>query len=426
MSLVLLRGGHVLTMDPDLGEIPVGDVLVADGRIVAVGTDLDPADAEVVDVRGEVVLPGLVDSHRHLWQSPLRGFGPDLSLGAYLPLLLGTAAGRITPDDLRLAGLLGAVEALDAGVTTVFDYGNATRSPAHATAAQEGLAEAGIRAVFGHGDPSDRAGLERLAAAKGLVTGALAVLSPEHGPLDEVARHIRLARKLGLVTSMHIGCGTGGTAARPVLALADAGLLGPDLHFVHGNTSSDADLRALVDGGAGITVTPTVEMMMGHGHPAYARLTALGARPALGVDVTLTTGPNLLDQARAILWSQRQHHNEQLLADGRDPWTLRPAAGDLLHAVTLGGAAAIGLADRVGSLTPGKRADILVLSGLSHLTGTTEPGRVAGAVVAVCGTPDVRDVLVDGRYVKRDGRLLDHDLSTLRATADEVARRVLP
>jgi 5-methylthioadenosine/S-adenosylhomocysteine deaminase len=426
MTRLLLRGGHVLTMDDTLGELPRGDVLLDGDRIAAVGPRLDPEDATVLDVHGRVVLPGLVDSHRHLWQSALTGYGADLSLSAYLPLLLSTIASRFTPADVRLSTLLGAAEALSAGVTTVFDYANATHSDAHAEASVAGLVASGARAVFGHGDPERRAALAQLSTRDGLVTGAVAMLSNEHAPMEQTVRHLGTARELGLVASMHVGCGAHGRRAGAVTALHEAGLLGPDLHFVHCNTVTDDEVRMLVDSGAGVTVTPGVEAMMGHGPSAYGRFAVLGAAPAVGLDVAVAAGQDLLGQVRATLVLERQRDNQAALDAGHDPEPLTLSAGDLLRAVTIGGAAAIGLTDRTGSLTPGKQADLVLLRGLEHLAGRDEPGRVAGAVIVTAGPADVSDVLVAGRFVKRDGRLVDHDLAALRAAGAELAARVLP
>jgi cytosine/adenosine deaminase-related metal-dependent hydrolase len=394
-------------MDPVIGALPRADVLAVDGEIAAIGPDLSVAGAEVLDVSGHVVLPGFVDSHRHVWQAPLRGIGADMSLGDYLNVVLGQIAPRYQPADMRLATLLGAAEALDAGVTTVFDWNNATLSPQHADAALDGFAAAGIRAVLGHGNPDDPADVRRLANRTGRVTTGLAIIGPEYMPFDLAARHIRLGRELGLVVSMHVG---GGGPSTAVTRLHEADLLGPDLNLVHNNTISDDEVKMLVDSGVGITVTPTVEALMGHGSSAYGRFVDAGGAPAIGVDVVVNSVPDLFEPMRDALRAQR----------GRGANT--PAA-QLLRAVTIDGARAIGLADVVGSLAVGKRADIVVLGGLGHLTGT---GDVAGAVVTSLGPADVRVVLVDGRVVKRDGHLVEHDLAALRAAAVEVARRVHP
>ncbi|GAA2642350.1 amidohydrolase family protein [Dactylosporangium fulvum] len=417
----LVQGGHVVTMEPGVGELPGADVLVDDGRIVAVGEGLDDAGAEVVDARGLVVAPGFADTHRHVWQAPLRGIGADMSLGRYLAEVLGRIATRYSPRDMWLATYLGALEALDAGVTTVFDWCNATQSPEHADASLDALGQAGIRALFGHGDPDDEAGVRRLAGTRGLVTTAIATTGAEFLPFDLASRHLALARELGMVASMHVGVGTHGPRVRAVTRLGEAGLLGPDLLLAHCNTLGDDEVRMVVGSGAGVSVTPVVECMMGHGTPAYGRFAAAGGTPSLGVDVPVGARPDLFEQMRAALVVERMHANRRSLDAGADPATVVPAAADLLRAATVDGARALGLAGRVGSLGPGKRADVILVAGLEHLAGGAP---VAGALVAAGAAVDVRTVFVDGRIVKRDGHLVA-DLAKARVEAEEAARRIL-
>jgi cytosine/adenosine deaminase-related metal-dependent hydrolase len=152
MMRLLVRGGHVVPGDGG-SELPRADVFVVGGSIAAIGPDLSAEDTEVVDAAGLVVMPGFVDSHRHVWQAPLRGAGADMTLPDYFRVVLGHALPRYRPADARLATLLGAAEALDAGVTTVFDWSNTTLSPEHTDAVVDGFAAAGIRAIVGHTNP---------------------------------------------------------------------------------------------------------------------------------------------------------------------------------------------------------------------------------------------------------------------------------
>jgi cytosine/adenosine deaminase-related metal-dependent hydrolase len=338
-----------------------------------------------------VVLPGFVDTHRHLVQSPMRGTGADLSLGVYLSDVLPRMT--LTFDEVRAAVLLGAVEAINAGVTTVLDWGHAGAEPVEI----EALLESGIRAVLGV--PAAEA--HRFASPRGLVTGAVASFGPSLS-LEDNARDIGVARSFGLPTTMHI------TAPGPVARLADAGLLGPDLHFVHGNVSTDDELTMLVDAGCGLTVTPPVESMMGHGAPVYGRFVEAGGAPALGVDVVINSTADMFEQMRSALWLERLRG-------------MPLAAGSLLASATSHGARAIGLGDVVGSLAVGMRADLVLLDGFAHLPSEL----LAGGVVSTGTVADVRTVLIDGRIVKRDGVLVDHDLPALRAAVGEVARRIL-
>jgi len=151
---VLLRGGHVLTMDPGLGDLFGGDVLVEDDRIAAVGHDLDASEAEVVDATGCIVMPGFVDSHRHTWETVIRGIAPDVSLGGYFDIVLDQLAPAYRPEDVYAGNYLGSLEAIDAGITTLLDWSHISNSPEHADEAIRGLADAKLRAVYCHGNPN--------------------------------------------------------------------------------------------------------------------------------------------------------------------------------------------------------------------------------------------------------------------------------
>jgi cytosine/adenosine deaminase-related metal-dependent hydrolase len=393
----LIRGGHVVPCG-GRPELPRGDILIRDGAIAAVGPDLaGPAGVTVVEAAGHVVTPGFVDGHRHVWQAPLRGLGVDMPMPRYFAEILGTALPSYTPADAGTATLLGAVEALDAGVTTVFDYSNATLTPDHTDAVVEAFHAAGIRAVVAHTVPG--ADARRLAsAATGRVTGALAVPGGEYGDWDEFVTHLRFGRELGVTVAMHAG----GPVVR---RMHDAGLLGPDVQLVHLNAVTADDAKLLADTATPVVVTPTVEAVMGHGASPYGRLVEAGVHPALGVDVVINAAPDLFEPMRDTLRTQR-------LAAGSPA---RPPAATVLAAVTTDAARAVGLADRIGSIEVGKRADLLLLDGLSHLAGRAVD--LAGAVVSCLTPSNVRTVLVDGVIVKRDGHLLAHDLPVLRTAA---------
>jgi 5-methylthioadenosine/S-adenosylhomocysteine deaminase len=374
--MLVIKGGHVL-------GVGVADVLISDGAIAGIGSFTGSAE---LDARGLVVLPGFVDTHRHLVQAPMRGSGADLTLSAYLSDVLPRM--DLSPDEVRAAVLLGAVEALDAGVTTVLHWGHG-----FVDVEVEALQESGIRAVYG-ASPSDAPRF----VPTGLVTGAVASFGPALSFEDNV-RDIEVARSLGFSTTMHV------TQAGSVARLAD--LLGPDLHFVHGNACTDDELRMLASAGCTLTVTPPVESMMGHGSPVYGRFVAAGGTPALGVDVVINSTADMFEQMRAALWLERLRG-------------FPLAAGSLLRSATADGAHALRLPD-VGSLEVGQRADIVLLSGFSHLPSELLPG----GIVSTGSVADVHTVLIDGRIVKRDGVLVDHDLPSLRAAVHDVARKVL-
>ena len=151
---LLIRNGFVVSMDPDVGDIPHADVLVEDGKIVDIGRDLGVSDAEQVDASGMIVMPGFVDTHRHTWQTPVRGVLPSCTLDHYFAVMLGQVGGFYRPEDVHIGDYAGSLEALNGGVTTLLDWSHISNTPDHSDAAIQGLKDAGIRAVYAHGMPT--------------------------------------------------------------------------------------------------------------------------------------------------------------------------------------------------------------------------------------------------------------------------------
>jgi 5-methylthioadenosine/S-adenosylhomocysteine deaminase len=366
------------------------DVLVEGGRIAAVGSFPHAEATEVIDATGLVVMPGLVDGHRHVWQAALRGLGADMTLPAYLDEVLGRVAPALDAGDARLATLLGAAEALDAGITTVLDYSNVITTPEHGDAVLDAYATAGIRAILGHAE---------VPATAGLVTPAIAVFA-------DPPRQIRLARDEGVIATVHLAGGGG-----HVRSLADAGLLGPHLHVVHVNGMTPEEAKLLAETGTGVTVTPVVEATMGHGRSPWTTFAAAGGRAGLGTDVMVNAPADLFEPLRDTLRTHRM-----------DTGAMHPAGG-LIATVTSDSAHAIGLGDVTGAIEPGLAADLVLLDGFAHLPDG--PG-VTGAVVTTAGVRDVRTVIVNGCVVKRDGKLTAVDLPGLRRLNAERFARFRP
>ncbi|MEV4312612.1 amidohydrolase family protein [Actinocrispum sp. NPDC049592] len=381
---MLIKNGYL----PGVG---VRDIAIEDG-VIAEST----SDGQTLDATGLVVIPGFVDTHRHLVQAPLRGIGPDMNLEHYLTNVLSRM--RFTEEEAHNAILLGAAEALNAGITTIIDWSTAAIPSQVSLAALEA---SGIRAVFAHNNVDDEADIRKHAGRQGLVTTALAPLGLDYLSIEDTERHLALARELGLLTSMHIG------GRRPGGIEAMRHLLGPDLHFLHGNRSSDDEIKMIIDSGSALTVTTIVESLMGHGSPAYDRIVKAGGKPALGVDVVVNNRPDMFSEMLATLCHERR-------IDQTIP------ARDMLTAATVNGAKALRL--DTGEIKPGKRADLVLLDGLQHLLGTPE---VEGAIVTTLGPENVHTVLVDGRIVKQDGVLRHHDLAALRAKTNHLAKGVL-
>lgn len=300
---VLIRNGHVIDTEPEPAARPRTDVLIEDGRIAAVGPDLPADGATVIDATDRIVLPGFVDTHRHVWQSALRAAAVDVDLGAYFGVL-GQSGPRFRPQHVHTATLAGALECLDSGITTELDYSHIANSPEHADAAIDALHAAGLRAVFGYGTPVTagtdlddvrRVRAERLADDDALVTMTFAPLGPSFTPITTVAEEWRTADELDLPLTFHVASTP--VAAHPVFALRDNRLLREKILYVHGNTLDDAELKLIADSGATASAAPSAEAMLGNSTPVAGRLRRAGVTTGLGVDSVPSPGRHVLPDA---------------------------------------------------------------------------------------------------------------------------------
>ena len=439
---ILLKSGIVVTQDARLGVLPKGDVLVDDDRIAAIAPALQ-ADAETIDCSGHFVLPGLVNAHMHTWQTALRSVAANWTLLEYFRHVHAGLATAFTPEDIHVATLAGALNQLDHGVTTLVDWCHNNPTPEHTDAAIAGLKESGIRAAFFHGSPKPdpkpgephfseiphpRKEIERLlggplAGRDTLVTLGMAVLGPHYSTLAVSDHDFALAKELGLVASMHQG---GGEAKTPGgwEILMRRGLVGRHINIVHGNNLTDDQLKAFVDLGVSFSVAPEGEMTQGHGHPITGRLRALGSGPSVGVDLESTVGGDMFTVARMALAAQRALDNAaERTRSGGIPATSTVPAAEAFDWITTRGAEMLGMADRIGSLAPGKQADIAVMS-LGPLAMWPVHDPVASVVMQGSGAR-MRDVLVAGRFAKRDGKLAWPGIISLRARLAASGERIL-
>jgi cytosine/adenosine deaminase-related metal-dependent hydrolase len=429
---ILLQGGIVLTGDATTGILWPGDVRIEGERITAVGPSLDAAGAQVIDVAGRIVIPGFVDTHRHTWQSIVRTIASDWTLTDYLVGLHSGLSKHFRPQDTYIGNLLGALEALDSGITTLVDWSHNLYTPEHADAAVQALKDTGMRAVFAHGGGAQQWGVlpsavphpedarrvrdQHFASDGGLVTMALALRGPQF-TTEEVNRgDFHLARDLDLRVTVHVGDGEWGRSG-PIRALQRDGLLSDRTTYVHCNTLGDDELDLIRDSGGTASVAPDVEMQMGHGWPATGRLLAHGIRPTFSIDVCSSNGGDMFGTMRTAIGAQRATDNQDAVAEGRRVERVSLSCRDVLSFATLDGAVAAGLGDVTGSITPGKQADLVVLAGDSlALNPVNNP---YGAVVYAAHPGHVRDVMVAGAWRKRDGKLVDVDLARVLGLARE-------
>jgi len=425
----LIRGGTVLTMDRTLGDFAPGDVLIEGNRIAAVGASLPVDGAEVIDANGTIVLPGFVDTHRHLWEGVLRNIGTDVPLEgrtSYISFVLHKLAPAFRPEDAYAGNLLSALGAIDAGVTTVLDWSHIQGSPAHTDAVIQALEDSGIRAVFAYGFPwwgkweerqpswFVRAATEHFATKDQLLTLALAAPGPEFTDFEISRDHWKLAREAGARITTHVGVGSYGQD-RKVQEFGEAGLLGADTTYIHCTTLTDSEIQMIVDTGGTISLASPVEMMMGHGMPPIQKFLDRGLAPSLSVDVETNVPADMFNQMRSVLALQRT----LAAAGGRAPATAR----EVLGWATVDGARANGLDAKVGMITPGKEADIVLLrTDRLNVTPLNDP---VGAVVAGMDTSNVDTVIVAGRVMKQGGKLLHVDWESVKRMAVEARDHVV-
>lgn len=436
---LLIKAGTVLSMDPDLGVLSPGEVLIEDGLIAAVGTDLGVTDAEVIEAPDAIVMPGFVDTHRHTWQAPLRLIASDWTLGHYLAGIHSGFSKHFRPEDTYAGNLLGTLEALDSGITTMLDWSHNLATPAHADAAIEGLQDSGARAIFAHGsgaqqwsnlpssvphsDDVKRLRDQFFSSDDQLVTLAMALRGPQFATKETTLLDYRLAREVGTRITVHVGDGEWGKS-RPIEWLRDNDLLGDDVTYVHCNTLGDDELAMIADSGGTASVAADVELQMGHGWPATGRLLDAGVRPSLSIDVCSSNGGDMFGAMRSTIASQRGRDNGQAEEEGiSQVERLRLTCRDVVEFATVEGARACGMGDEIGSLTPGKQGDaILIDTDTLSLTPMNNPW---GAIVYAAHPGNVDTVVVAGRVVKRDGKLVGVDVDRVKRLAVETRDHLL-
>lgn len=425
---ILLKNGIVLTLDKKIGNFHRADVLIEGSKIAAVSPDLNIEDAEMIDASDAIVMPGFIDTHRHVWEGILRNIGTDIPLegeASYLSFILNTLAPAYRPEDAYIGNLVGLYGAIDAGITTILDWSHIQATREHADAVIKALSESGMRAVFAYGypwwktpDENQDAWIRDVAkkyfsSKDQLLTFAIAPPGPEFTPFEVAKAHWQLARELDIRITVHVGVGTAGKHGK-LAEMGKAGLLKDDTTYIHCTTLSDDEIKMIVDTGGTVSLASPVEMNMGHGMPPIQRFLDLGLKPSLSVDVETNMPNDMFTQMRSVHSLQKSMIFEKQLAGKRG---LPPflTSRDVIEFATVEGARANGLLDKTGTLTPGKEADIIMLkTDRPNILPVNDP---IGAVVWGMDTSNVDSVFVAGKALKRNGRLLNVNIEDLRNKA---------
>jgi 5-methylthioadenosine/S-adenosylhomocysteine deaminase len=453
-----------MSMDPAVGDFVKADVLVEGKKILAVGPNLG-AGGEVIDATGRIVMPGFIDTHHHQFETALRSFLAD---GVLINDGSGTPSGSITyyeyvllkfatvyrPQDVYINELFGGLSQLDDGVTTVHDVSQIHHTPQHSDAAVQALFDTGRRAAFGYFEgagegvvvntpgyayPQDAIRIKKKFFSSDDQLVHMIMGGEVYLGTDVYTQSWTIGRQLGLQVAAHI---LSPFSIRPILDLLAQGkggtnsniAIGPDNLFIHMTGMSDLGWQAVKDAGAQVSLAVPIEMNMRHGMPPILKMQSLGMEPSLSVDVEVTLTADFFTQMRSMMNAQRAIVNQMILDQGFPPnavdWGLPPQAAanpwptppvglpaplttrDVLRYATMNGAKALRLDNKVGSLTAGKEADIIILDATR--INVVPLNQVPGAVVSLMDRTNVETVIVAGKVRKWKGRLLDVDLPRLR------------
>jgi cytosine/adenosine deaminase-related metal-dependent hydrolase len=436
ISSTLIRNAFLITMDDEIGDLEDADILIRNGKIVDIGHRLKASAEEVVDASGQIAIPGFIDGHRHLWQTPMRGTGTGWGFNEYIKQMLYRRAVCYEPYDMRIAALAGGLEAINAGVTSVVDHCHNIRSPAHGEAAIEGFLASGVGGIFGYcygrtplygpgaSTSSDQvrkmlveAPQWRFDHAKkvkqkyfqkpdspvslGIATSFFETFAQARP--EEAVEEMDRARTLGVDLIMQHVRARG--KFRVVEFMNDKGLLGPDLMLSHADWVTEDEFQMMADNDSNIVVTPETEIKGGNS-PAHGRAISAGLSVGLGMDTVIMVGGDMFGPMRWMMQFQRfERFSPTASCVKQKPADINDR--DTLFAATLGGARAVGLDSTVGSLTPGKRADVVLIS-TDSITMQPVNDPLASVVHFAC-TNDIDSVWVAGKPVKRNGQLTYKD-----------------
>ncbi len=432
MGRKLIKNATIITVDPDIGDVLGGDILIDGAKIAEIGKSISADDAEIIDASNCIAIPGFVDTHRHTWEALLRNAGPDWSLAQYLTAVRVIMGDIYTPHDMYMGNLLGALDSLDCGTTTLFDWSHNNNSPEHADSAIQALKDSGLRGIFGYGNsnpewnvPNDipsnfddirRVRRDILSSDDALVTMATAPRGPQFTTIENTVEDFRVARELGLRISIHVGDGLWGLT-KPLIDMEKHGILGEDVTYVHCNTLADEEFKLIGDSGGHTSISPEIEMQMGHGMPPALRMLDAGIRPSISSDVVTTTPCDFFNAMRHLISGTRLMVYQDAIAANKlvDPLPL--SSRDALEFATIRGAAACGLDHKIGTLTPGKHADIVLVStDYMNMIPINNP---VAAVVEFANVGNIDTILVDGEIKKRDGKLVDVDFPAFRKKVED-------
>ena len=420
---VVLRGGTVLPMDERRSVLPDTDVLIVDSRIEAVGPGLEaPDDALEIDASGGIVMPGMVDTHRHMWQTAMRAYGADWTLTQYFVWYYLEHGKKFRPEDIHAGNLLSAVEALDSGVTTTVDWSHGLQTAQHADAAVDALESVPARFVLAYGNiqqgpwewstsPEFRDFVERRMKRSDMLGFQMAFDVTGDPSFPERAA-FEVARELDVPVTTHAGV-WGATNDEGIRLMFENGFMTPRNIYVHAATLRDDSYQRIAATGGSVSVATESEQSCGQGYPPTWALRAHDIRVSISMDTSVWQSGDLFTAMRATLGADRSREHLEAHAIGETITNCHLHADQVVEWATRGGADALGMSDVIGSLEPGKKADVVLIKN-DRSPAMFPLINPYGHVAMQAQRGDVHTVIVDGRVVKHEGALVDVDLAAVR------------
>jgi cytosine/adenosine deaminase-related metal-dependent hydrolase len=466
MSRILIKDACILSMDPTIGDLDRGDLLIIDEHIAEVSPHIDAETDRVINGKDTIVLPGLINAHVHTWETAMRGIGSDWAGSDYFSFFHARLAPLYTPKDTFIGTLIGSLAQIDAGVTTIFDWCHNNATPAHTDAAIDALFDSGVRAVFGHGTvkahakpgephfsqmPHPLAEIRRLRTGRlsddqALVKLAMAILGPDYSTLEVCRQDFRAAREFDLLSSAHVWGRANRLVEGGYRTIAKQGLLDANHNAVHGNYIEDDELKVLVDSGASVTSTTTGEMN-NHVRPSLSgRVRHLNGYPSIGTDSEVATKGDMFEAMRSALRMQRLFANKETVRQlelsqdsaaatfARNNLKTIGTGGSFIEKVsfktreilewaTINNARALRMDHLVGSLSPGKQADVIVVKrNALHIVSAQDPVQT---IVSYAQSSDVDTVIIAGHIAKEKGKLKYSSLKKRQRELQRSAGRLL-
>lgn len=428
---IVLRGGTVLTMDPAKRVLAGQDVLVTDGRIAALGPDLEVPDGTVeIDATGGIVMPGMIDTHRHMWQTAMRGYGADWTLTQYFVWYYLEWGKAFRPEDVYAGNLLSALEALDAGVTTTVDWSHGLQTVDHADAAVDALQAVPGRFVLAYGNiqqaPAEWTAAPEfrdfVARRRDDLLGFQMAFDVTGDPAFPEKPAFEVARELGAPVTTHAGV-WGATNDDGIRLMHEHGFMTPESVYVHAATLSADSYHRIAATGGSVSVSTESEQSAGQGYPPTWALRLHGIPVSLSMDTSVWWSGDLFSAMRTTLGADRSREHLEAHAKGNTVTHAALRAEQVVEWATLGGARALGRDAELGSLEVGKSADVVLIRN-EHSPVMFPLLNPYGHVAFQAQRGDVDTVLVGGRIVKRAGRLVDVDLAAARATVERTVEHL--